>query len=177
MDALLERLKLVDYLTMELPIGKNTFVQRLKMNVDPDDNRTFFPAFEACSSSTNEYKGTVTSDSFKIRRRIRLFEFAPNLVVAKGNFRQNDNSLVIESRIKGLPNYFIYLWGFLIVLYVFFLVVGISSDSFGDMKWFVPIFLAIHAVFMLGIPYFLARRAVSRMKYELEREFYYMTKD
>jgi len=76
-----------------------------------------------------------------------------------------------------MTNYFIYLWGFLIVLYVFFFVVGISSDSSGDMKWFVPIFLAIHAVFMLGIPYFLARRAVSRMKYELEREFYYMTRD
>lgn len=29
---------------------------------------------------------------------------------------------------------------------------------------------------MLGIPYFVMRRSVSRMKHELEREFYYMTK-
>jgi len=37
-------------------------------------------------------------------------------------------------------------------------------------------FLFIHAAFMFGIPYFMMRRSVKRMKHDLEREFYYMTK-
>ena len=41
---------------------------------------------------------------------------------------------------------------------------------------FVFPFLVVHAAFMFGVPYFMMRRSTNRMKYQLEREFYYMTK-
>lgn len=46
----------------------------------------------------------------------------------------------------------------------------------GGMEFFIFPFIIVHAIFMLGFPYLMMRRSVSKMKYELEREFFYMTK-
>jgi hypothetical protein len=46
----------------------------------------------------------------------------------------------------------------------------------GDEQFFGGPFIFFHALFMFGIPYFMMRNSVQRLKHELEREFYYMTK-
>jgi len=51
MKSILERLKLVDYLTTEIPIAKKDFIEKLKMNVDHGDTGVFLSAFEVFSSS------------------------------------------------------------------------------------------------------------------------------
>jgi hypothetical protein len=176
MKSILERLKLIDHLTTEIPIEKKDFVEKLKMNVDHGDTGVFFTAFEVFRSSKNEYKGTVTFDSFKIRRRRKLFDMRASLAVAEGHFRQKENLLVIESTIKSFRGIFIFFLVFLLVFYTASIVSLIISDIPGNMGWvFVP-FIFIHASFMLGIPYLIMKRAVSRMKYELERDLYFMTK-
>ena len=69
MDSLLKRLKLIDHLTTEIPIERRDFVEKLKKNVDQGDTEVVFSPFEALSSSKNEYKGRITANSFRIRRR------------------------------------------------------------------------------------------------------------
>jgi hypothetical protein len=176
MKSILERLKLVDYLTTEIPIAKKDFIEKLKMNVDHGDTGVFLSAFEVFSSSKNEYKGIVTFESFKIRRRRKFFDMNMNLAVAEGSFKQRENLLIIESTIKGFRGIFIPFIAFLLIFYIAFIASIIFSDSSGNMGWFFVPFIFIHASIMLGIPYFIMRRSVSRMKYELERDFYYMTK-
>ena len=178
--SILERLRLVDHLTTEIPIEKKDFVDRLTRNVDQGDIGTFLSAFEQFSSSKNEYKGTVTFDSFKIRRRRRLFDMNMNLAVAEGSFRQKENILVVEATITGFRRIFIPFLFFIAFFYVAFIISFIISftvsDTPGYMGWFLMPFIFIHAAMMLGIPYYMMRRGVSRMKYELERDFYYITK-
>lgn len=176
MKSLLEKLRLVDYLTTEIPIEKKVFIDKLTRNVDQGDIGMFLSAFEAFSSSKNEYKGTVTLDSFKIRRRRRFFDMAISLAVAEGRFRQKDNILVIESTIRGFSKIFIPFLLFIALFYVAFIISFIASDTPENMEWFFIPFILIHAAMMLGIPYYMMRRGVSRMKYELERDFYYLTK-
>jgi hypothetical protein len=176
MKAILEKLKLVDYLTTELPIDKKDFIDKLKMHVDQGDIGIFFSAFEVFSSSKNEYKGTVTSDSFKIRRRRKFFDMTMSPAIAEGSFRQRENRLIIESTIKGFHGIFIPFIALLLIFYIAFILSFIFSDNPGAMGLFMIPFIFIHAAFMLGIPYFIMRRSVSRMKYELERDFYYLTK-
>ena len=155
---------------------KREFVRKLMMSVDQANLGSFISPFEAFSSSKNEYKGMVTYDSFKIRRRRRLFEMGVISPVAEGHFRQKDDVLVIESRIKNFRGFFVPIIFLIMLFYVAFLVSFISSDVPVAIRWiFVP-FIFIHAGLMLGIPYFIMRRAVSRMKYELERDLYYLTK-
>ncbi|SKC84374.1 hypothetical protein [Ohtaekwangia koreensis] len=176
MKSVLEKLKLIDHLTTELPIEKYEFVEKLRRNVDQGDTGVFLSPFEAFSSSKNEYKGTVTFDSFKIRRRRRFFDMAMNLAVAEGSFRQRENLLIIESTIKGFRSVFILFIGFMFLVYTGIIASFVSSDTPGDPGWFFVPFIFIHAAIMFGIPYFVMRRGVARMKYELERDFFYMTK-
>jgi hypothetical protein len=176
MKSVLERLGLVDHLTTEIPIEKRDFVDKLTRNVDQGDIGIFLSAFEAFSSSKNEYKGTVTFDSFKIRRRRRLFDMNISLAVAEGSFRQKDNILVVEATIRGFQRIFIPFLILIAFVYVAFIISFIVSDTPGNMGGlFIP-FIFIHAAIMLGIPYYIMRRGVSRMKYELERDFYYITR-
>lgn len=176
MKSILERLKLVDYLTTEISIDKKDFIEKLKMNVDQGDIGVFYSAFEAFSSSKNEYKGTVTFDSFKIRRRKKFFDINMSLAIAEGSFRQKEKLLIIESRIKGFRGIFVPFIAFILMFYVAFIATFNFSDNSRSMEWLIIPFIFIHASIMLGVPYFIMRRAVSRMKYELERDFYYMTK-
>jgi preprotein translocase subunit YajC len=46
----------------------------------------------------------------------------------------------------------------------------------GNGAQFAIPFIFIHAVFMFGIPYFMMRRSARKMKHDLEREFFYLTK-
>lgn len=176
MKSILERLRLVDHLTTEIPIEKKDFIDKLTRNVDQGDIGIFLSAFEAFSSSKNEYKGTVTFDSFKIRRRRRLFDMNLGLVVAEGSFRQKDNILVVEATIRGFQGIFIPFLLFIAFFYVAFIISFIVSGTQGSTGWFFIPFIFIHAAMMLGIPCYIMRRGVSRMKYELERDFYYITK-
>lgn len=176
MKSILERLKLVDYLTTEISIDRKDFIERLKMNVDQGDIGIFFSAFEAFSPSKNEYKGTVTFDAFKIRRRRKFFDMSMSLAIAEGSFRQRENLLIIESTIKGFRGIFVPFIAFILMFYIAFIAAFIFSYNSGSMEWLIVPFIFIHASIMLGVPYLIMRRGVSRMKYELERDFYYMTK-
>lgn len=176
MKSVLERLKLVEYLTTELHIDKKIFVEKLKMYVDEGDTGIFLSSFEAFSSSKNEYKGIVTFDSFKIRRRRRLFDMSMNLAVVEGRFRQREHVLIIESTIKGFRGIFIPFVALILMFYIVSIISVFLSDIPSSMGWsFIPL-IFIHASIMLGIPYFMMKRAVSRMKYELDRDFFYLTK-
>jgi hypothetical protein len=177
MKAFLEKLKLIDHLTTELEIQKDTFVSKLKASVDEGDTGLFFNTFEAFSSSKNEYKGHVGSDGFKIRRRRRLFDMNINLAVAQGTYKQTDNHLIIETEINSYGSMIIPIYAILLVFYAIFIISFFTADNVeGIMSGFALLFILMHAAFMFGIPYFMMRRSVSKLKYQLEREFHYLTK-
>lgn len=177
MKELLRRLKLIDHLTTEIEIQKNDFVTRFKENVDKGSTGFMAGTFDVFSSSKNEYKGYVGSESFKIKRRGRFFDVSSNLAVAKGTYRQKDNTLIIDTEINGFTGMMIPFYIFAIICYAIFITVFIFADNIeGNGAGFAIPFILIHASFMLGIPYLMMRRSTSRMKHELERELYYMTK-
>lgn len=118
MKRLLERLKLIDYLTTELEIQKNEFVRNFKNYVDEGDIGYFSGAFDVFSSSKNEFKGNVGFEDFKIKRRRRFFDMNMNFAIAEGKYRQKGEKLTIETEINGFsgimipflcfPNYLLF---------------------------------------------------------------------
>jgi hypothetical protein len=178
MKRFLEKLRLIEYLTTELEIQKSDFLKNFKHHVDEGDIGYFSGAFDAFSSSKNEYKGHVGNENFKIRRRRKFFDTNMNLATAKGIYRQKGNNLIIETEINGFSGMMIPMYIFLIIFYSIFIFGFFMADNIeGGDQVFVGPFIFIHALFMFGIPYFIMRRSVHRLKHELEREFYYMTKD
>ncbi|PTX12245.1 hypothetical protein C8N40_11443 [Pontibacter mucosus] len=176
MKDFFRKIKLVDNLTTEIEIQRNEFVARLKENVDEGSTSLFSDMFDVFSSSSNEYKGTIRMEYFKLRRRRRFFDMNMNVAVAKGTFTQKEKILIVDTEINGFSGMMIPFYMFAIIFYLIFISTFLFAENIEGASFAFP-FLVIHAAFMFGLPYFVMRRSVDRMKHELEREFYYMTKN
>jgi len=133
--------------------------------------------FDIFSSSNNEYRGRVEREGFEIRRKRKLFDLNQNLAIASGTYKQFGEKLVVETEINGFSNWMIPYYIVTIFFYaIFFGGILFASTSSGEMVGFIFPFIFLHAIFMLGLPYFLMKRSTQKMRYELEREFHYMIK-
>ena len=178
MNEFLKKLKLIDHFTVELEVERYFFVDRLMSVVDPGDTGTLFSSFEGLSSSKKEYKGKVGDNGFEIRRRKRLFDMNMGSAIAKGEWRQRDNHLIIETEINSFNNFFILFFVILIVIYVFGVISLLFARNGEDGNNLITLvalpFLLLHAAFMFGVPYIVMRNSTKRMKYDLTREFHYL---
>lgn len=177
MKTFLTNIKLVDYLQTELEIPKREFVKKLKANVDKGSTSIFFSSFDMFSTSKKEYKGEVNESGFKIKRKRKFFDMNFNLAVAKGKITQEGDHLIINTEINGFNNMMIPFYILCILAYGVLIPVSIFANNIDRpvFDFFLP-FILVHATFMMGIPYFVMRRSTSRLKYDLEREFYFLTK-
>lgn len=174
MKEFLKRLKLIDRMTTTLQTSKVEFFNRLNEVTDAGSTGMMSDTFDVFSSSKNEFKGQVNFDSFKIKRKRRFFDSNMNLAVANGTFAESNGKLTIETEIIGFNNFFIVFYVFLIIFYSIFIFGFLFSSKSGG---FIALpFILLHGAFMFGVPYFMMRRSVKRLKYELEREFFYLTK-
>lgn len=175
MEKLLKRLGLIDYLAIELKISKLHFIEKLSSIVDEGSTGPFANPFEVFSSSKNEFKGQVTYEGFRIKRRRRFFGTKMDLAVAKGSFVEGNGTLKIETEIDGFNSFFLPFYIILIVVYsIFFFNVGGPDNN--DRDFVFPVMI-LHASIMFGLPYLIVRSSVKGLKYDIEREFYYLTKD
>jgi hypothetical protein len=131
MKEFLKRIKLIDYLTVNLELSKKDFVERLSSIVDEGSIGIFPSPLELFSSSKNEYVGKVKSDGFRIRRKGRFGDTNQNISVAKGTLSEQNGQLTIETEING----FNIFWAFFMVLMliffsVFFIVILRSCFKF-----------------------------------------------
>lgn len=171
MTELLTKLGLVDHLTVELPIEKMEYVQRLRQQVDAGGN----DFFEVFSSSKNVYKGRVDLKGFELRKRRRFFDMRRNYSKATGTFTQLGGTLRIETVINGFHWSLILLYVVAILAYVTFFVFFLMADHGGEeVPNFVLPFILVHALLMLGLPYLFMRRNVKWMKHDLERELHFV---
>ncbi len=178
MQKFLKKIKIIDHLITELEIQKDDFVNRLKLHVDDDNISIFSDGLDVFFSSKNEYKGKVTYDGFKIKRRRRFFDMNMSLAVARGKYFQKDKKLIIETEINGFQGMMIPFYILCSIIYLVFIITFLTADEIGGNmpRLFVLPFILIHAAFMMGIPYLIMRRSTKSLKHELEREFYYLTK-
>lgn len=168
---------MIDHLTTELEISRNDFVNKLKEHVDDGGVGFLSDMFDVFSSGKNEFKGKVEYEGFKIKRKKRFFDMNMNLAIAEGKFIQRDQLLIIETEINGFHKMFVPFYIFGIFLYPIILTSFLMTDNLEPNALLLTIpFLFLHAAFMFGIPYFVMRNSARKMKYELEREFFYMTK-
>ena len=174
MKELLKNLKLVEDFSTELSIQKTDFVSKFKQQVEEDDFGFFSDTTDLFCSSKKEYRGQINNSKFKIRKRRKLFDFYPNRSVAKGTFLQQGDALLISTEVSGFS-------GKMIPFYIFCILFYIVSFNFLFLRdtGMELVFLAVilfHAVMMLGLPYVYMRRGVQKMRRELEREFFFLTK-
>ena len=177
MQELKRKLNLIDHFSIEIEIQKKDFVKKFDAIVDDGETGLFSVVFEIFSNSKNTFKGKVMYDGFEIKRKRKIFDTNHNIAVATGSFKQNGGKLLIEIEIDGLRRimvfYYLTFFSIYVVLLVTFLLDGLIG---GDVEFLVSPSIFIHAVIMFVFPYFFMRKSISRLKYELEREFFYLAK-
>ena len=173
-----DRFGLRQFFILELDMMKGDFINRLQRIVDHGSTGMFSDPFEAFSSSENIYKGEVHSSGFKIKRRKRMFDFNHGSVLAIGSIKQENDKIIINTEISGVGKGFIFFYILLIAFYLIFIGIAffLPSEGSGGLPLFVIPFILLHAVFMLGIPFMIMKKSVARTKYDLEREFFYLTR-
>jgi hypothetical protein len=173
MTEFLKKLKLIQPFSLSLNVTKQKFVSELSKITEPSELRVFSGYFEIFNSNNKEFKGKVSSSGFKIRRKFKMFDAKNTAAIAEGNYNEKEDRLIIEGTINGFHNFFYIYYGFLIIFYSIFIINTIMND---DITIFIFPFISLHGLAMFIIPYFVIRRSVNRLKYELEREFFYLTK-
>jgi len=178
MKDFLKKIKLIDTLTVTVDdVTKSEFVSKFKPHVDEGDIGIFSGLFEVFSSSKNQYKGEVSYDGFKIRKRRKIFDTNRNFAIATATYRQSNDKLFIETEINGGGYYLLPLYLFLFIFYIAVVGIFISTESpEGGFPGFAIPFLVVHALLMFGVPYFFMRRSVKKMKHDLERELFFIIK-
>lgn len=91
-----------------------------------------------------------------------------NLAFAEGTFNENNGQLTIEAEINGLSSHFILLYT---VVFLFTFVPAIFTNS--GIGILMSLLFGIGMLFVL---YLIMRTFMERLKYDLEREFFYLTK-
>lgn len=174
MNKLLTKLKLLKESTIELPVEKYNFIAILKSQVDEKDLGFFSDMGDVFSSSKTDYKGHINSYGFELKKKRKFFDYNMNFAKAKGRFNQQGELLQINVEINGFTNQMIPFYIIVPIFYLFFILMTLQEGFEAAIIAFP--FLLIHGLLMLGLPYFFMRRSVKRMKYDLERDFYFMLK-
>ncbi|MTH15790.1 hypothetical protein [Flavobacterium sp. LC2016-01] len=169
MDTFLRKIQLIKDISIQLPVSKTDFIQKFRTNVDESD-LSFVP-FEVFRSSTSEYKGNIDGSAFELKKRRRLFDTNYSFATVTGSLIDRNDKLIIDAEILGFKKRMIFFFAFIVLIYLIaFTGMMLGSD---EIPFFVLPFLLIHMSLMLGIPYFVIRRSVNRMAYDLERDFHY----
>ena len=177
MENFLRNIKLIDEFSMTLPISKSDFVSGLRSHVDEGTiDGLFDGAFEGLSSSENLFKGLVDHNGFKIRKRRRFLERKFSFTKAIGNFREQGNALIVNTKLVAWSNFMILYYVLVTGFYVFFIGMffnTLASDGQEFDLFFIG-FLIVHALFMYILPYVMMKRSLTSIKKDVEREFHYI---
>lgn len=174
MKDILRKLKLADDLTTNLKISRTEFVKKLAAITDKGQTGMFSDTVDAFSSTNKKYKGEVDFDGFKLKRRRRFFDTNINMAVATGTINEHDGYLTIETEINGFNNFYMI---FNVFVFVFCSILILNLVVFeNNAESFPTLLLIVHGTLVFSITYFIMRRKVKQLKYELEREFFYLSK-
>jgi len=175
MRDFLIKIKFIEFLSFKLNIEKSKFIGLLRENMDDENNGVFSELSDMFSSSKNIFKGTVDLNGFKIKKKRRFFERNSIKAIAKGKFTQQKNELLIDVEINGFNNMMILFFAFILIFYASFITSFINIDN-EDLNFIGIPFIIFHASLMFGIPFFLIRAGVAKLKREIEREFVFLIK-
>lgn len=169
MTNFLRQINLIQDLSFKLNVSKIDFIKKFRENVD-QSNLSFDP-FEVFQSSSNHYKGNIYNNNFELQKRKKFFDTNYPFAKATGIFTEENEQLDIRVEINGFRKRMIIFFGFISIFYlIFFAGFFFANDT---IPFFVLPFLLIHMAFMFGLPYFFIKRSVSKMAYDLERDFHY----
>ncbi|HMK06721.1 MAG TPA: hypothetical protein VK476_04270 [Flavobacterium sp.] len=173
MAGFAETLKLVDNFTIDVDLPKKDFVQKLSNIVYKGKGTGLNQSSNDFLKLTVIYKGTVGPDRFKIKRIRWFLDPHSNMAAAEGIISENNGRTRVDIEVSGLTPLFLAFYAFL--FFVYFGGIAYFMFKYHEVVYSAPILIA-QGIVMAAFPYIIMRRSVHRLKYDLDREFFYLTK-
>jgi hypothetical protein len=169
MKSLIEKIGLLESSEIELNISKKEFVKKILERIESKDH--YF--FGIPNTNKPFYKGKIENDSFELKKKRNLLNSHLDITKISGQFCENNNKLIITSRIR---IYNLQVWiGFVMIFFVY-LICFISIISGNILVFenllFDILFLFGHFILVLGLPYLIIRRIVRQAKSEFDKDLY-----
>lgn len=166
-----------DYLEMQLSLSASDFEQKLKSLVDTEQKRKRIRPLFKMDDSGKIYFGRISEGSFSFQQRMRFADPYQNFSKVNGVFQEEEGKVNISMSVFYGSKWMLLFLLPLLCFYCAIIGVVVYNTSNSILPFFIVPFLLLHGAFMVGIIYFSIRRNVKRMKYILERELYFLTKD
>lgn len=166
MNSFLKNIGLYGSTKVKINIGTSELIQKLAQITYKTN--TSFISLEKDSTIPKrfEYRGIIKESSFIIKRRRHLFDFNMNNPVLHGIVSgENDQTSV---SIELFPSLF-QIFNCIVILCFFLTAIVVNIQN--DQKDFM--FLIVVSI-MVVIQYFVLKRAISKGKYDFERELIYL---
>lgn len=172
METFFRQIKLIQDFHITLPVKEEDFVDQFHDRVQESSLRMLSDPFEQYSTKGPDYKGWIRQGKFEMKLRRKMFSFNLGLSRARGKYYEEGQELKVEGEINGASKWLIPIFAGAIGIYLIAILLILSSgESVNDAAWLFPLLL-LHAAFMMGVPYFLIRMEVGRIKRDLEGEFF-----
>lgn len=169
MKSLAEKIGIIEKFEIELKISKKEFLKKIKDRIE-SKGHYFFGI-----SNTNKpfFKGSISNDSFELKRKRRFLDSHLDFIKTSGNFYQKGSNLIINAKVSGYNIIVLIVFTIAIIIYL----IGFLSITTGDTRIFNKLmfdylFLFGHFCLMTGIPYLVIRRIVRKVKVEFDSDLH-----
>lgn len=173
MQDLLRQIRLITPFALEFQVEPTQFVERLQPHVAPPNLNPFGRLGRIFSPTVAPYSGVVRADYVHLKPRPDGNQlFFPTF---NGTVLPTPAGTRLEGELNGasgtflFPTYF-YL-AFLLFAFVSLLTRG-KNTTLADVLIALSM-LVFQGLFVVGIPYIIARRRMQRASFELERDLFY----
>ena len=165
MKSILKKFGIVQARTLRFDITSEEFIRILKENVVSGSHK------EAIFQKwTHTYKGTVESNSFRLKEVHKLFDNTRNDARIRGQVTDVDHGIEIELETMGMAGRNI---AFLLAGIFFLIVLPLSLDEDIDLyvRYFISYFIPVF--FVIG-SFVWAKNAAGKMLIQFERESFFL---
>lgn len=167
MKSVFNKLKIAETLITNLQVQPTDFVQKLSTLTDKGSTSFIFDIFDLLSPSLNNFKGIVNSEGFeiKIKRHLLGKNKTPNVAIATGKFIRKNNRVVLETKINGFNDFFLF--------YYLVLLIICSIQTFSQDLESTLVFVFCYILAFI-IPFYIMRSSVRVLKESLMESFAYI---
>ena len=172
LTKILEKYNLQENLEWQIDGKTEILVDKLKSLTSENYYSVIFAVFDFTASKDKNFIGTISTNRFVIRKRIKSFEFLPILAKVKGEFTTVDGKTKLIAKVTGMRPILLVLrlliFTFLTLLALLLILEALIS--LGEVNPIPGIFILIglFVIFIL-IPLIMGQRNVKKMKTELNR--------
>lgn len=164
-QRIIKRLKLENQFSLTTDMDKTAFLSLLKDSIDEDTGLQFF---ESINLKLKPYKGFISSNGFKLKRRRRAFESNNEMARITGTLKSDLRHTEVITHI-GYPEFTIKaISGLMLLVYTVVLGVVLTVDV-GEIPVWMPLLIVGHFLLIFGILFFVLRYQIRTSTKKIRR--------